>query len=216
MADTEEEQRPSLRPQSMASRGSSSAASLRPQSGFRPGGGLSQAPAARAATPVRDDDIESEDAAAPSSTAPPSSVASAADDNDVDDAKDVRGDPLETQWVFWFDKRVDQGGRSFTDEAQFASNLKIVGEFDTVQDFWRYFNHMRPASDLEFNSNYHLFKSGIKPMWEDPVNTNGGILDFFLLLRRSVRKVFILSHTRALHVFFVLDVREMGDSDKGR
>jgi translation initiation factor 4E len=27
---------------------------------------------------------------------------------------------------------------------------------------------------LEKNSNYHIFKSGIKPMWEDEANANGG------------------------------------------
>ncbi|CCV00172.1 unnamed protein product [Malassezia sympodialis ATCC 42132] len=29
-------------------------------------------------------------------------------------------------------------------------------------------------SRLEKNANYHLFKQGIKPMWEDPANANGG------------------------------------------
>lgn len=28
--------------------------------------------------------------------------------------------------------------------------------------------------DLSISSNYHLFKQGIKPMWEDPANKHGG------------------------------------------
>jgi len=40
--------------------------------------------------------------------------------------------------------------------------------------FCRYFNWLKPPSKLERNSNYHLFKSGIKPMWEDEANANGG------------------------------------------
>lgn len=50
----------------------------------------------------------------------------------------------------------------------------MIGEFDTVESFCRYFNWLKPPSRLERNSNYHLFKSGIKPMWEDPANANGG------------------------------------------
>jgi len=65
-------------------------------------------------------------------------------------------------------------GPSLANEHQFASNLKIVGEFSSVQDFWRYFNHMRKADEIEYNANYHLFKTGIKPMWEDKVNLEGG------------------------------------------
>jgi hypothetical protein len=43
-----------------------------------------------------------------------------------------------------------------------------------VEEFCRYFNWLKPPSALERNSNYHLFKSGIKPMWEDEANANGG------------------------------------------
>jgi len=49
-----------------------------------------------------------------------------------------------------------------------------IGEFNTVEDFCRYFNWLKPPSQLERNSNYHLFKDGIKPMWEDPANSKGG------------------------------------------
>jgi translation initiation factor 4E len=52
--------------------------------------------------------------------------------------------------------------------------LTTVGEFDTVESYCRYFNWLKPPSKLERNSNYHLFKSGIKPMWEDEANANGG------------------------------------------
>jgi len=50
----------------------------------------------------------------------------------------------------------------------------VIGEFDTVESFCRYFNWLKPPSKLDRNSNYHLFKSGIKPMWEDPANAEGG------------------------------------------
>lgn len=45
-----------------------------------------------------------------------------------------------------------------TESTDYEAGLAVVGEFDTVEEFCR----------------YHLFKSGIKPMWEDEANANGG------------------------------------------
>ncbi len=33
---------------------------------------------------------------------------------------------------------------------------------------------MKKPSDLDVGANYHLFKNGIKPMWEDKANAGGG------------------------------------------
>jgi translation initiation factor 4E len=60
------------------------------------------------------------------------------------------------------------------DSGAYEAGLTTVGEFDTVESYCRYFNWLKPPSKLERNSNYHLFKSGIKPMWEDEANANGG------------------------------------------
>jgi translation initiation factor 4E len=57
---------------------------------------------------------------------------------------------------------------------EYEAGLSVVGDFDTVESFCRYFNWLKPPSKLEKNSNYHLFKKGIKPMWEDEANANGG------------------------------------------
>ncbi|KAF7301197.1 hypothetical protein MIND_00684400 [Mycena indigotica] len=61
-----------------------------------------------------------------------------------------------------------------TESNDYEAGLTVVGEFSTVEEFCRYFNWLKPPSHLERNSNYHLFKSGIKPMWEDEANANGG------------------------------------------
>ena len=60
------------------------------------------------------------------------------------------------------------------DTGEYEAGLTVIGDFDTVESFCRYFNWLKPPSKLERNSNYHLFKTGIKPMWEDPANANGG------------------------------------------
>ncbi len=59
-------------------------------------------------------------------------------------------------------------------ESDYEANLTLIGEFSTVESFCRYFNWLKPPSKLDKNANYHLFKQGIKPMWEDPANANGG------------------------------------------
>jgi len=46
--------------------------------------------------------------------------------------------------------------------------------FDTVEDFWRLYNNIVPASQLTPGSDYHLFKEHIEPKWEDPANAVGG------------------------------------------
>ncbi|KDQ53788.1 hypothetical protein JAAARDRAFT_197227 [Jaapia argillacea MUCL 33604] len=56
----------------------------------------------------------------------------------------------------------------------YEAGLTIVGEFSAVEIFCRYFNWLKPPSKFERNYNYHLFKSGIKSMWENPANANGG------------------------------------------
>ena len=35
-------------------------------------------------------------------------------------------------------------------------------------------NNITPASDLAPKSDYHLFKKGVRPEWEDPQNRHGG------------------------------------------
>ncbi|KAF9257718.1 translation initiation factor eIF4e [Marasmius fiardii PR-910] len=60
------------------------------------------------------------------------------------------------------------------DREDYEAGLTVIGTFTTVEQFCRYFNWLKPPSKLERNSNYHLFKEGIKPMWEDPANKDGG------------------------------------------
>lgn len=77
--------------------------------------------------------------------------------------------PLHGTWTLFYDNpRLAPEGTSWAD------NLKTCGDFDNADDFWRIFNNVKPASQMATNSNYHLFRQGIQPMWEDPANVNGG------------------------------------------
>lgn len=43
-----------------------------------------------------------------------------------------------------------------------------------VEDFWSVYHHIVRVSELRAGCDYSLFKSGIKPMWEDRANKSGG------------------------------------------
>ncbi|KAI9459382.1 eukaryotic translation initiation factor 4E class II [Russula earlei] len=93
--------------------------------------------------------------------------------------------PLQHSWTIYHDTKTKAPYTPNTapdassypaaaDSGTYEAGLTTVGEFDTVESYCRYFNWLKPPSKLERNSNYHLFKSGIKPMWEDEANANGG------------------------------------------
>jgi len=77
--------------------------------------------------------------------------------------------PLQNGWTIWYD---NPGKRSSV--ASWGDHLRKITTFATVEDFWRVFNNLKPASTLPQGSNYHIFKDYIEPKWEDPANSRGG------------------------------------------
>lgn len=43
-----------------------------------------------------------------------------------------------------------------------------------MEHFWRIYNHLQRPNEFKTTTDYHLFKNGIKPTWEDPQNERGG------------------------------------------
>ena len=52
--------------------------------------------------------------------------------------------------------------------------LHEVFTFGTIEDFWRMYNHTYNISEVISNTDYLIFKKGIRPEWEDPANREGG------------------------------------------
>ncbi|EEY66427.1 eukaryotic initiation factor 4E, putative [Phytophthora infestans T30-4] len=77
--------------------------------------------------------------------------------------------PLQNRWVLWYDNPKKRHSTESWEE-----NLKNVYTFNTVEDFWCLYNNILAPTKLSIGSNYHLFKEGIRPMWEDPINAKGG------------------------------------------
>jgi len=60
------------------------------------------------------------------------------------------------------------------DAQNWQSNFKRIITFATVEEFWCLFNNLVAPEALPPRSNYYLFKEGIIPEWEDPMNSLGG------------------------------------------
>ncbi|KAG0225441.1 hypothetical protein BGW42_004432 [Actinomortierella wolfii] len=80
--------------------------------------------------------------------------------------------PLQHSWTLYYD--VSTGYRQGSSLHHFESGLKELGTFQSVESFARYFNWIQKPHKMDNSTNYHLFKDGIKPMWEDPANAKGG------------------------------------------
>ncbi|GAA6058793.1 hypothetical protein JCM10212_001909 [Sporobolomyces blumeae] len=77
--------------------------------------------------------------------------------------------PLYSPWTLWFDSASKQDKAKSWEEA-----LSKVVSFQSVEEFWGLYNNIIAPSHLSANSNYYLFKEGIKPAWEDEANSQGG------------------------------------------
>ncbi|XP_042442403.1 eukaryotic translation initiation factor NCBP-like [Zingiber officinale] len=84
--------------------------------------------------------------------------------------------PLKHKFVFWYSRRTP-GVRSQT---SYEDNIKKIVEFSTVEGFWVCYCHLARPASLPSPTDVHLFKEGIRLLWEDAANRNGGkwILQF--------------------------------------
>ena len=86
--------------------------------------------------------------------------------------------PLSHTWKIWEHRN---------DCENYEDNINSIGEFDTVELFWKYWFHVPKPSAFFFTNkrnrgiiggrsvvSYSVFKKGIFPKWEDPVASLGG------------------------------------------
>ncbi|RVX09665.1 Eukaryotic translation initiation factor NCBP [Vitis vinifera] len=78
--------------------------------------------------------------------------------------------PLKHKFVFWYTRRTP-GVRTQT---SYEDNIKKIVDFSTVEGFWICYCHLARPSALPSPTDLHLFKEGIRPLWEDSANCNGG------------------------------------------
>lgn len=56
----------------------------------------------------------------------------------------------------------------------YENSIKIIATVKTVEDFWTTYDYLVRPNDLPTTTDYHFFREGIKPTWEDPGNARGG------------------------------------------
>jgi translation initiation factor 4E len=80
-------------------------------------------------------------------------------------------------WSFWFYKK--------NLKCAFKDNLVFIASVDSVEDFWKVFNDIKPIEELSDGCDYMLFKKDLRPMWEHEKNRNGVRLTFNIEKKNS-------------------------------
>lgn len=85
---------------------------------------------------------------------------------------------LHNTWVLWEHKQV-------TKQEDWKNSMREVCEFSTVEDFWKNWSYIPRPSEVLYDGKQHkevegrtidafsVFKKGIRPEWEDPMNRTG-------------------------------------------
>jgi translation initiation factor 4E len=87
---------------------------------------------------------------------------------------------LRNSWVFWFRPPISKANGII----EYEKTLHPIATVETVEHFFKVYQHLKRPSTLPLVSDYHLFKKGIRPIWEDEENKNGG--KWVVRLRKGV------------------------------
>ncbi|KAJ2340576.1 hypothetical protein GGF43_006383, partial [Coemansia sp. RSA 2618] len=93
-----------------------------------------------------------------------------ADDDLTAESAAARGEhPLRFAWSFWFIHRAP--GHKIND---YEAAMTKVASFASVEAFWAVYSHLKRADQVPTITDYHMFRAGVRPVWEDPANSSGG------------------------------------------
>ena len=92
---------------------------------------------------------------------------------------------LDLNEKFSFYYRVDNSLLGKVGNLQYENTVKKIADFDTVEDFWKIFQHMKKPESLQSGIDFQLFKYNITPLWEDDSNKKGGRISIKLKKENS-------------------------------
>ncbi|KAG7255072.1 hypothetical protein CRUP_005278 [Coryphaenoides rupestris] len=75
---------------------------------------------------------------------------------------------LQYNYSLWFSRRTPSRPASIQ---SYEQNIRQIATVSSVEQFWRLYSHLVRPGDLTGHSDFHLFKEGIKPMWETLLQT---------------------------------------------
>ena len=74
---------------------------------------------------------------------------------------------IKSTWVVWYRPPTSK-------YSDYEKSTIALASFSTVESFWTLYSHLKRPSALPSVSDYHIFKKGIRPVWEDEENKRGG------------------------------------------
>ena len=84
---------------------------------------------------------------------------------------------LANKFSFWYrisDDLYQTTGKQPIDKKDYENQVKKIAEFDTIEDFWAIFQHLRKPDSCKPGIEFQMFRDPVKPMWEDENNKEGG------------------------------------------
>lgn len=75
--------------------------------------------------------------------------------------------PLKYTWIMHYRPPTSKN-------SDYEKSTKPLCRIHTAQAFWTVYSHLKRPSALPTVSDYHFFREGIRPVWEDEENKRGG------------------------------------------
>lgn len=75
--------------------------------------------------------------------------------------------PIKSTWVVWYRPPTPK-------HSDYEKSTVPLAYISSVESFWAVYSHLKRPSLLPTVSDYHIFKGGIRPVWEDEANRKGG------------------------------------------
>ncbi|KAE9572616.1 Eukaryotic translation initiation factor 4E type 2 [Colletotrichum fructicola] len=82
----------------------------------------------------------------------------------------LRVHQLKYEWVTWC-RPPQPKGQPYQ---EYAKSLTPMIHCNSVEEFWVGYPHLKRPSELSVGWEYHFFKRGVRPIWEDDENRSGG------------------------------------------
>ncbi|OAX82760.1 hypothetical protein ACJ72_02897, partial [Emergomyces africanus] len=75
--------------------------------------------------------------------------------------------PIRSTWIVWYRPPTPK-------YSDYEKSTVALASISSVESFWAVYSHLKRPSLLPAVSDYHIFKKGIRPVWEDEANKRGG------------------------------------------
>ncbi len=81
---------------------------------------------------------------------------------------------LKLKYSFYY--RISESSQKniIKETKDYENQVKKIADFETIEDFWAIFQHLRKPDSCHSGIEFLLFKENIKPIWEDENNKKGG------------------------------------------